>query len=117
MGGANGAVTVRQSVNKDVASRRNALHTSERAVVLIWIRDVYCLVEPAVSVAEIEDVHSFGRPVISLSGLRPDRIASKSNPVGFDHLTSVEEFERPLFLEHHNVIRAQRGLRNGLRCQ
>ena len=53
--------------------------------------------------------------MIALLGFRPNRIASKGDLVGFDHLALAEQFERPLLFHHHNFIDSQRAWRSRLR--
>jgi hypothetical protein len=113
--GSDCAVAVGQSVDEDIASRGNAILPGKGAVMLARIRDVDRLVEPAMRIAEIQNVHAFGCPVISLSGLGSIWITPKGNLVGFDHLAMAEEFERPIFLQHDNFIGMQVRLRTGLR--
>jgi hypothetical protein len=102
-------------VHEHIASGRNRLLAGKHTVMLAGIRDVDRLVELAVSIAEIQNVRTFGRLVISLSGLGPDGIASEGDFIRLDRFALAEEFERPLFLQHHNVIGAQDRLRNRLR--
>ncbi len=79
MSSANGAKTVGQSVNTDVASRRHPILAGKSAIMLARIRNVDRLVELALSIAEIQNVHAFGRLVISLSGFGSHGIATESN--------------------------------------
>jgi hypothetical protein len=53
--------------------------------------------------------------VISLPGLGPHGIATESDLISLDHFALVEEFERPLLLQHNDVIGTQNRLRRGLR--
>jgi len=91
-------------MDKNIASRRHALSAGNGVIVIVGIRDVYGLVEPAVSIAEIQNIRALGRLMISLPGLGPDGIPSEGDLVGFNNLASGEEFEGPLFLQHHHVI-------------
>jgi murein DD-endopeptidase MepM/ murein hydrolase activator NlpD len=81
---------------------------------LAGIRDVDRLVELAIGIPEIQNVQPFRCLVISLTSLGPDGIATEGDLIRSYHFASAEKFERPLFLEHQNVIGMQDGPRNGL---
>lgn len=83
------SVAVRQAMDEDVPTRRHAEFAGALLIGSIRIGNVQRAVKLAVGVPAIDNVHAFRRPMVSLPCLRPDRLPSERDLVGFEHLASV----------------------------
>jgi hypothetical protein len=115
MSGADDAETVGESMDKKVPSRGHTILAGKGAILLARIRNVDRLIELAVSIAEIQNVDAFGRLVITLPGIGTNGIAAERDLVGFFDFALAEEFERPLLLQHDDLIGAENRMRHRLR--
>jgi hypothetical protein len=81
MSAANPAEAIRQSVDVDVAARRDAASCRASPILRVGIGDVNGTVELAVGISAIKDVDAFRRSMVALLSLWANRVASQSDLV------------------------------------
>jgi len=108
-------ISVRETVNKHVASRGDTTLPRGGPILSVWVRNMNHLVKLAVCVARIEHINSFRSPVITLPHLRTHGIPSQCDPRGLNHVPVIEQLEGSFFLDHRYEVYARRRLGSGLR--
>ena len=91
-------------MHKNIAAGRNSEPPCRHPITLIRIRNVNRLVKLAMRVPRIQNVLAFGRLVIPLPRLRPNRISTECHPVRLHDFAAAKELQRAFFLEHNNAI-------------
>lgn len=102
------AVTIWQSVKKNIASWRHTLLKRRRPIMGTRIRNVDRLVKLAVRIAEVENINAFRRLVIALSGFRTDRVAPQSDLVRLDLSPVALQSQNAFLLQNNNPVSKQR---------
>src|SRR3546814_1432630 len=86
--------SVRQSMDHDVAARRQAERLGGGEVVGARIGNMQGEMEAAVGIAAIDIVATFRRPAVALPPLVSHRVAAQVDAVGAHRRSALDELER-----------------------
>jgi hypothetical protein len=81
------------------------------SVASIGIRNMQRTMELTARVPAVDHVHAFGRPVIALPRLRPDRLSSKRNLVSLKYLSGAHKLHCAGFLVHDDSVGVTLGMK------
>lgn len=104
MGSANESVSIRQAMNEDIFTWRDAQFVRPFAIGRIGIRNMQRAMKLAVRFPAIDNVDAFGRFVVTLSCLRSDRIPAERDFVSLDYLAGAHQVHRARVFVNDDVV-------------